>query len=53
MTPGGANPDEVATQAIVRALQDVWNAHDMKAFAGEFAKDADFVNVAGRWWKPF
>ena len=28
-----------------------WNAHDMKALAELFTEDADFVNVAGMWWK--
>ena len=37
--------DEIA--AIVRALQDAWNAADGSAFAASFAPDADFVNVYG------
>ena len=46
---------QVAPAAAVRAhverLATAWNAHDMAAFAGLFAEDADFVNVVGVWWK--
>ena len=51
MNPGGANPDETQIREVVRALQDAWNLHDMKAFASQFSEDADFVNVVGCWWQ--
>lgn len=38
-------------EALVEGFARTWNAHDMKAFAQLFADDADFVNVAGMWWK--
>lgn len=37
-------------EALVGSFVRAWNNHDMRAFADLFAKDADFVNVAGMWW---
>jgi uncharacterized protein (TIGR02246 family) len=45
------NSDQTAVRQTVMGLQEAWNRHDMKAFASLFAEDADFVNVAGAWWK--
>jgi uncharacterized protein (TIGR02246 family) len=45
------NSDQAAIRQTVMGLQDAWNRHDMKAFASLFTEDADFVNVAGAWWK--
>jgi uncharacterized protein (TIGR02246 family) len=45
------NSDETAIRQTVMGLQEAWNRHDMRAFANQFAEDADFVNVAGVWWK--
>ena len=45
------NSDEAEIRQTVMGLQEAWNGHDMKAFANLFAEDADFVNVAGAWWK--
>jgi uncharacterized protein (TIGR02246 family) len=47
----GQSPDEAEIRRAVTGLREAWNRHDMKAFASEFAEDADFVNVAGAWWK--
>jgi uncharacterized protein (TIGR02246 family) len=41
--------DEV--NRIVAAFADAWNRHDMVALAELFARDAEFVNVVGMWWK--
>ena len=38
---------EVRVDRFVRA----WNTHDMQAFGNLFTDDADFVNVAARWWR--
>jgi uncharacterized protein (TIGR02246 family) len=38
-------------ESLVDGFVRAWNSHDMKAFAGQFTEDADFVNVAGMWWK--
>jgi uncharacterized protein (TIGR02246 family) len=45
------NQDEADIHAVTMGLQDAWNRHDMKAWAGLFSEDADFVNVVGWWWK--
>ena len=47
----GQNRDETAIRAVEMGLQEAWNHHDMKAWANLFTEDADFVNVAGWWWK--
>ncbi len=38
---------EGAAARIVKSLVDAWNAHDARAFAQNFAEDADFTNVFG------
>jgi len=43
--------EQAAIRQTVMGLQEAWNRHDMNAFASLFAEDADFVNVAGAWWK--
>jgi uncharacterized protein (TIGR02246 family) len=48
--PVGSN-DEAAVRQVVTGFVDAWNHHDMDAFGKLFAPDADFVNVAGDWWK--
>jgi uncharacterized protein (TIGR02246 family) len=45
---------EGAEEAITRAIEafeDGWNRHDLAAAFAWFAADADFVNVAGQWWR--
>jgi uncharacterized protein (TIGR02246 family) len=47
-----AQPDDnAAVRRVVSGFVDAWNRHDMEAFGKLFAPDADFVNVAGDWWK--
>lgn len=36
---------------LVDEIEAAWNSHDMSRFAACFAADADFVNVAGAWWR--
>jgi uncharacterized protein (TIGR02246 family) len=43
------NREDVA--ALVDEIEAAWNSHDMGRFAACFAADADFVNVAGAWWR--
>jgi uncharacterized protein (TIGR02246 family) len=48
------NNQAQSIQAITANMQvfaDAWNIHDGKQLATVFAEDADFVNVAGHWWK--
>lgn len=47
----GGGKDEEAVRAVVRQLQDGWNAHDGAAFAAPFAADADYVVVNGTYIK--
>jgi uncharacterized protein (TIGR02246 family) len=47
----GQSRDETEIRAVEMGLQEAWNHHDMKAWANLFTEDADFVNVAGWWWK--
>jgi uncharacterized protein (TIGR02246 family) len=46
-----AAAEEQRPEALADGFVQAWNAHDMKAFGALFAEDADFVNVAGMWWK--
>jgi uncharacterized protein (TIGR02246 family) len=43
--------DEEDVRKTVGGFSQSWNHHDMEAFGKLFANDADFVNVAGDWWK--
>ncbi len=43
--------DQAQIEELVTAFTDSWNTHDMTRFARLFARDADFVNVVGMWWK--
>lgn len=47
----GTAPDEAAIRAVVKSVEDAWNAHDGKAFAAPFAADADYVIVNGMYIK--
>ena len=43
--------EEEDVRKAVSGFSQSWNHHDMEAFGKLFAPDADFVNVAGDWWK--
>lgn len=43
--------DTAAVRQTVAGFATAWNRHDMAALGRLFAPDADFVNVAGSWWK--
>jgi len=52
--PPAAVPLEPAAQKafgdqVAAAFVDAWNRHDMNAFAGLMADDANFVNIFGAW----
>ena len=49
-TEGSEMIEPETANALVSELQEAWNAHDMRRFAGRFAEDADCVNVLGTWW---
>jgi uncharacterized protein (TIGR02246 family) len=40
-----------SVEAVVSALAQGWNRHDMTAFAAAFSENADFVNVIGMHWQ--
>ena len=42
--------EEQITRAI-EAFEDGWNRQDLAGACIGFAEDADFVSVAGRWWR--
>ena len=43
--------DREAVYHLAQGFTSAWNHHDMEAFGGLFAPDAEFVNVAGMWWR--
>lgn len=42
---------ELTPENALQKFAGAWNRHDMEAMAALFAKDAQFVNVVGLWWK--
>ena len=38
---------ETVVSAVVSAVVEAWNRHDMQAYSAQFTEDADFVNVVG------
>lgn len=47
-----AAPDDAEdVRKTVAGFPAAWNSHDMAAFGKLFTVDADFVNVAGVWWR--
>ena len=46
-----AGGEEAKIRMIVVNWERAWNGHDMKALAGLFTEDADFVNVGAKHWK--
>ncbi len=42
---------EAAIREVVEQHAEIWNRHDMTAYAALFADDADLVNIRGGWWQ--
>ena len=38
-------------EAVLAAIPETWNRHDMAAYASHFTEDADFVNILGMHWR--
>ncbi len=38
-------------ELLVARFEAAWNCHDTRELASLFAVDAEFVNVAGLWWR--
>jgi uncharacterized protein (TIGR02246 family) len=49
--PSGRAADEAAITAIVQRMESAWNAHDMKAYSGQFHDDAAFITFQGDYLK--
>jgi uncharacterized protein (TIGR02246 family) len=47
----GRDADETAIRGIETQWQAAWNRHDVPAMVRLVAPDADFVNLAGEWFK--
>jgi uncharacterized protein (TIGR02246 family) len=47
ITPIRPVETESKIEAVLAALRESWNRHDMSAFASLFSENADFVNVLG------
>lgn len=43
--------DDLAIRAVVKSIEEAWNAHDMQAYGSLFADDAQWVNVVGMHWR--
>jgi hypothetical protein len=43
--------DDEAIRKVIADANAAWERHDMKAWAQQFAVDADFVNVTGTHWR--
>jgi uncharacterized protein (TIGR02246 family) len=43
--------DRAEIEAVVRGLQDAWNAADGIAYGAAFAEDADFVTIRGEHYR--
>jgi uncharacterized protein (TIGR02246 family) len=38
-------------EAVIAALSESWNCHDMVAYASHFTENADFINILGMHWR--
>jgi uncharacterized protein (TIGR02246 family) len=43
--------EEQVVRKLLADRREAFNRHDVKTGCSYFADDADFVNVAGSWWK--
>ena len=49
--PPAANTDEQAVRKVIADYGDAWNKHDPDGILALFTDDADWINVAGSWWR--
>ncbi len=42
---------EQAIREVVEQHAELWNRHDMAAYAALFADNADLINIRGGWWQ--
>src|SRR2546429_275985 len=43
--------DQEEIRAVAMQFFEAWSHHDMKAFAGLFTDDADWINIVGMHWR--
>jgi uncharacterized protein (TIGR02246 family) len=43
--------DEQAVRKVLASFDEAFNRHDADAVAALFTDDAEFINVAGMWWR--
>ena len=43
--------DEQAVRKVLASFDEAFNRHDADAVAALYTDDAEFVNVAGMWWR--
>lgn len=43
--------DEQRVRDVLRSFDEAFNRHDADAVAALYTDDAEFVNVAGMWWR--
>ena len=43
--------DEQAVRKVLASFDEAFNRHDADAVATLFTDDAEFINVAGMWWR--
>ena len=43
--------DEQAVRKVLASFDEAFNRHDADAVSALFTDDAEFVNVAGMWWR--
>jgi uncharacterized protein (TIGR02246 family) len=43
--------DEQAVRKVLASFDEAFNRHDADAVAALFTEDAEFINVAGMWWR--
>lgn len=48
---GVPSEEEQVVRKLLADRREAFNRHDVKTGCSYFADDADFVNVAGSWWK--
>jgi uncharacterized protein (TIGR02246 family) len=43
--------DEQAVRKVLASFDEAFNSHNADAAAALFTEDAEFINVAGMWWR--
>jgi uncharacterized protein (TIGR02246 family) len=46
-----AATDEQAVRSVLASFDDAFNRHDAEGVSALYTDDAEFINVAGMWWR--